>query len=147
MSDRSIADLLGAGLLQAKPPDRARVRAWPGRSRKDLELAASVLAAIDRDRAMAVMYEAGYRACAGLIDLAGYRITSQPGHHRAAIDATIALLGVRQRALLRRLDRARRFRNEALYGIVAPAGEAEFAQLARDVAWLLDRLASVLGHP
>lgn len=29
------------------------------------------------DRAMAVAYEAGYRACAGLLVLAGYRVTSE----------------------------------------------------------------------
>jgi hypothetical protein len=123
-----------------KPPDSRRVRAWLARSRKDLDLAEVVLAPIDRDRAMTVAYEAGYRACAGLLDLAGYRVTSQPGHHRAAIDASLVLLGQERRALLRRLDRARRFRNEALYGDVAPVGTDEFAQLTRDVTWLLEEL-------
>jgi hypothetical protein len=105
-----------------------------------------VLAGVDRDRAMAVAYEAGYRCCAGLLDLAGYRVTSQPGHHRAAIDATTALLGDSERARLRRLDRARRFRNDALYGDIATAGGAEFTQLLRDVDWLLQRLASELDR-
>ncbi len=89
---------------------------------------------------MAVAYEAGYRACAGVLDLAGYRVTSQPGHHRATIDAATLILGGERRALLRRLDRARRFRNDALYGDVASAGAKEFEQLVRDVAWLLDEL-------
>jgi len=93
------------------------------------------------DRAMAVAYEAGYRACAGVLDLAGYRVTSQPGHHRAAIDGATLVLGAQRRALLRRLDRARRFRNEALYGDGASAGRAEFDQLLKDVAWLLEELA------
>lgn len=39
---------------------------------------------------------------------------------------------------------ARRFRNDALYGDVATAGAGEFAQLLRDVAWLLGRLATEL---
>ena len=60
-------------------PDVGRVAGWLARSRKDLELARDVLARIDRDRAMAVPYEAGYRCFAGLLDLAGYRVTSQPG--------------------------------------------------------------------
>ncbi|MES2208610.1 MAG: hypothetical protein V4515_00245 [Chloroflexota bacterium] len=65
-----------------------------------------VLARLDRDRAMAVAYEAGYRACAGLLVLAGYRVTSQPGHHRAAIEGAGALLGPSARPLFRRLDAA-----------------------------------------
>lgn len=140
MPGRSLNGLLAAGLLQAKPPDRRRVSRWLARSRKDLDLAANLLADVDRDRAMAVVYEAGYRACAGVLDLAGYRVTSQPGHHRAAIDGATLILGDERRALLRRLDRARRFRNEALYGDGASAGVKEFEQLVKDVAWLLDEL-------
>ncbi len=145
MTDKSLARLVAAGLLQLKAPDPVRVSAWLTRSQKDVETA-GLLERVDRDRAAAVMYEAGYRACAGLLDMAGYRVTSQPGHHRAALDATIELLGAAHRPLLRRLDRARRFRNEALYGIVAPAPAAEFAQLGGDVAWLLERLATELAE-
>jgi hypothetical protein len=141
MPGGSLDALVAAGLLQAKPPDRRRVSRWLARSRKDLDLSANLLARVDRDRAMAVAYEAGYRACAGVLDLAGYRVTSQPGHHRAAIDGATLILGAERRALLRRLDRARRFRNEALYGDVATAGAAEFDQLLKDVAWLLAELA------
>lgn len=140
MADRTLDDLVARGLLQRKPADRQRVARWLGRSRKDLDLAANLLAGVDRDRAMAVAYEAGYRACAGILDLAGYRITSQPGHHRAAIDAVTVVLGAERRALLRRLDRARRFRNQALYGDVATAGAREFQQLLEDVQWLLGEL-------
>lgn len=140
MPGRSLDDLVAAGLLQPKPPDRRRVGRWLARSRKDLDLAANLLAGVDRDRAMAVAYEAGYRVCAGILDLAGYRVTSQPGHHRAAIDGATLVLGEQNRAMLRRLDRARRFRNEALYGDGATAGAGEFGQLLKDVAWLLDEL-------
>ena len=141
MPSRSLDSLVAAGLLQAKPPDKRRVGGWLARSRKDLDLAANLLADVDRDRAMAVAYEAGYRACAGILDLASYRVTSQPGHHRAAIDGATLVLGAQRRALLRRLDRARRFRNEALDGDGATAGRAEFDQLLADVAWLLEDLA------
>lgn len=144
MADRTVDDLVDKGLLQRKPADNRRVMRWLTRSRKDLDLAANLLAGVDRDRAMAVAYEAGYRACAGILDLAGYRITSQPGHHRAAIDAATVILGNEHRPLLRRLDRARRFRNEALYGDVATAGAREFQQLLKDVEWLLGELDSRL---
>lgn len=140
MSPTSMDQLVAARLLERKAPDPARVRRWQDRSRRDLDLASTVLGQIDRDRAMAVAYEAGYRACAGLLDLGGFRVSSQPGHHRAAIDGAAHILGDAHRARLRRLDRARRFRNDALYGDVASAGASEFEQLLRDVAWLLDRL-------
>ena len=124
MADLTLDDLVTRGLLQRKPADRRRVTRWLARSRKDLDLAANLLAGVDPDRAMAVAYEAGYRACAGILDLAGYRITSQPGHHRAAIDAATIVLGSERRALLRRLDRARRFRDQALIPEVHRPGKA-----------------------
>lgn len=144
MPTGSIQSLLAQGLLRAKPRDRDRVTRWLARSRKDLQTASDLLASVDRERAMAVAYEAGYRACAGLLDLAGYRITSQPGHHRAAIDGATEVLGRQRRAQLRRLDRARRFRNEALYGDGSTVGRAEFEQLLKDVASLLDELEARL---
>ncbi len=140
MSDTGVLeDLVRAGLLQTKPPDPRRVRAWLQRSRQDLDVVA-LLADVDRQRAMAVAYEAGFRACAGIIDLGGHRVTSQPGHHRAAIDAATVVLGQDHRALLRRLDRARRYRNETLYGDAPPATAREVGQLVKDVTWLLAEL-------
>ena len=117
---------------------------WLARSQRDLDLATTVIGPLDQDRATAIAYEAGYRARAGLLDLAGYRVTTQPGHHRAAIDGATIVLGDEHRSRLRRLDRARRFRNDALYGDVATAGKSEFEQLVRDVDWLLDRLGAEL---
>ena len=114
MRFRALEDLRAVGLLERKPPDPGRVARWLERSRADQALAAEVLAPVHRERAMAVAYEAGYRACAGLLVLAGFRVTSQPGHHRAAIEGAAALLGPSARPLLRRLDGARRFRNETL---------------------------------
>jgi hypothetical protein len=139
MSDGLLEDLVRRGLLQPKRRDPRRVRRWLERSLKDLDVVA-MLADVDRQRAMAVAYEAGYRACAGILDLGGNRVTSQPGHHRAAIDAATVILGQEHRALLRRLDRARRFRNETLYGDVPTVAEREFDQLVKDVTWLLAEL-------
>jgi hypothetical protein len=68
MADRTLADLVVAGLLQPKPPDQRRVHGSLARSRGDLDLAQRILAEIDRERAMAVAHEAGLRACAGLLD-------------------------------------------------------------------------------
>lgn len=146
MAARTLEQLVALGLLAPKRPDQPQVARWLARSRKDLHLAGDLLAGVDRERAMAVAYEAGYRACAGILDLAGYRITSQPGHHRAAIDAATLVVGAERRALLRRLDRARRFRNETLYGDVPAVGTAEFEQLLKDVGWLIKELARRMGQ-
>ena len=78
MRFRTVEELVALGLLESKPPDPTRVGRGLERSRTDHALEADVLARLDRDRAMAVAYEAGYRACAGLLVLAGYRVTSQP---------------------------------------------------------------------
>lgn len=147
MRFRTLEELVALGLLEPKPVDATRVGRWLERSRADRALAADVLAGLDRDRAMAVAYEAGYRACAGLLVLSGYRVTSQPGHHRAAIEGAGALLGPSARPLLRRLDAARRFRNETLYGDAPPVPEGELRQLLADVGALLDRLAVALPRP
>lgn len=144
MPDSVLDDLVRSGLLQPKRRDPPRVRRWLERSLKDLDVAA-MLADVDKQRAMAVAYEAGYRACAGILDLEGYRVTSQPGHHRAAIDAATVVLGQDHRALLRRLDRARRFRNETLYGDVPTVPAREFDQLVTDVTRLLADLKRRLG--
>lgn len=145
MRFRSLDELLANQLLERKPPDSERVRHWLARSQRDLDLARDVLAARDPDRAMAVAYEAGYRVCAGMIVLAGYRVTSQPGHHRAAIEASAALIGPGSKPMLRRLDGARRFRNETLYGDAPPAAKAELDGLIGDVSSLLDLLAERLA--
>jgi len=139
MPDGLLEDLVRKGLLQPKRRDARRVRLWLDRSLMDLEVVA-MLTDVDSQRAMAVAYEAGYRACAGILDLEGYRVTSQPGHHRAAIDAATVVLGQEHRALLRRLDRARRFRNDTLYGDVPTVAAKELSQLVKDVRWLLAEL-------
>lgn len=93
---------------------------------------------------MAIAYEAGFRACVGILLLAGYRLTSQPGHHRAALEGAAAVLGRDVRPLLRRVDGARQFRNEILYGDTPPASESQLAMLIGDVGGLLVRLARTL---
>ena len=147
MRFRDLDALVALGLLERKPADPGRVRRWLERSRSDLALAGDVVGRVDRDRAMAIAYEAGFRACAGFLLLAGYRLTTQPGHHRAAIEGAAATLGQDVRPLLRRVDGARQFRNEILYGDAPPASESQLAMLLGDVGDLLGRLARALeGH-
>jgi hypothetical protein len=144
MRFRDLDELVALGQLERKPPDSQRVRRWLDRSRSDLALAGDVVGRVDRDRAMAIAYEAGFRACVGVLLLAGYRLASQPGHHRAAIEGAAAVLGQDVRPLLRRVDGARQFRNEILYGDAPPASESQLAQLIGDVGELLARLSGFL---
>jgi len=72
---------------------------------------------------------------------AGHRLTSQPGHHRAAVEGAVAVPGQDVRPLLRRVDAARQFRTEILYGDTPPASDSQLAVLISDVGNLLDRLA------
>jgi len=130
MQFRDLDALVALSLLERKPADPRRVRRW-----------------LDRDRAMAIAYEAGFRVCVGVLLLAGYRLASQPGHHRAAIEGAATVLGEDVRPLLRRVDSARQFRNEILYGDTPPASESQLAMLLSDVGDLLGRLARALeGH-
>ena len=145
MRFRSLDELLGAGLMEAKPPDPARVERWIVRSRADIDLAGRVLAPIDPERAIGVAYEAGYRACAGILVLAGYRVTSQPGHHRATLEGAAAVDGPGLRPLVRRLDAARRFRNDSLYGDPLPVPEDELQQALADAAEIVSLLELRLG--
>lgn len=147
MQFRDLDALVALGLLERKPADPGRVRRWLKRSQADLALAGDVVGRVDRDRAMAIAYEAGFRACVGILLLAGYRLTSQPGHHRAALEGAAAVLGRDVRPLLRRVDGARQFRNEILYGDTPPASESQLAMLIGDVGGLLVRLARTLDEP
>jgi hypothetical protein len=137
MRARSLDQLVSAGLLQPKAPDPARVGTWIAQARRDLDLAVNVLASIDRQRAMAVAYEGGFRACAAVVDLAGFRVTSQPGHHRAAIEAAGSVLGSEWAPTLRQLDAARRRRNDMLYAEPAPVSRPELEGLIAGVGQLV----------
>jgi hypothetical protein len=123
------------------------VRRWLDRSRADLDLAERILAPIDADRAIGVAYEAAYRACAGLLVLAGLRVTSQPGHHRATLEGAAAVLGPASRPLVRRIDDARRFRIDSLYGDVQSAAQDELKQVLEDARLVVQELAIRLDTP
>ncbi len=146
MAWRPLDDLVANQLLESRHPDSQLVGKWLVRSSRDRDLARDVLVGVDRDRAMAVAYEAGFRACAGMVNLAGYRVTSQPGHHRAVIEAAAAVLGPGSRPLMRRLDAARRFRNETLYGDAPAASKVELDGLIGDVSEILEVVARRLAE-
>ena len=59
MQFRDLDALVTLSLLERKPADPRRVRRWLERSRSDLALARDIVGRVDRDRAMAIAYEAG----------------------------------------------------------------------------------------
>lgn len=141
MLARSLDELVEARLLQRQKVARRRVAGLMRKARRDLAFARDVAAAVYEERAMAVAYEAALGACIGLLALAGYRLSGQPGHHRAALEGTAAILGAERLPLVTRLDRARAFRNAFLYeGEAPPPATGELDQLLRDAEELLHEL-------
>lgn len=91
MEFRSLFRLESLGVLEPKATPGEMVTGWLTRSREDVRLVRDVLAYEHMERAVGIAYEAGYRACAGVVALSGYRIRSVPGHHRAGIEAAGAV--------------------------------------------------------
>ena len=105
----------------------------------DLDLASHAAGSGDPERAMTLVYEAGLRACIAILAKAGYRLRSGEGHHRAALEAAVAVVGDQIEIGISRLDDARRRRNQSLYGIGRPAGAQELRRLTADVKVLMAR--------
>ena len=71
-------------------------------------------------------------------------MTSQPGHHRAAIEAAGSVLDAEWLPILRQLDAARRRRNDLLCAEPAPVSTLEFRGLILGAARLVDEAAARL---
>lgn len=145
MRARSLDQLIAAGLLEQRDVGRDRIQRWSQRARRDLKLARDVLARMDPERAATVAYDAGFKACAGILGLAGYRIRSQPGHHRGAIEGAAALLPSDAIDALDHLDDARRYRNASLYEDAAPMGESDLNELFTQTDRVIAALEAKLG--
>lgn len=146
MRARSLEQLKADGLLERRDVAVDRVRRWSERAHRDLRLARDVLAKEDAERAATVAYEAGFRACAGILGLSGYRLRSQPGHHRAALEGATHFLPLDVVPSLDQLDNARRFRNASLYEEAAPMGEADLNELLSETERLLSALDARLSE-
>lgn len=144
MRVRSLSQLESLGLLEPKATGREMVAGWQARSREDLRLVRDVLAYDHMEKAVGIVYEAGYRACAGLLGLAGYRVRSIAGHHRAASEGAGAVLGEGFEGPLRRLDRAAGSGTRASTARHHVRAGADLDQLLDDVEGLLDELGRCL---
>src|ERR671937_334570 len=137
---RQLADELA---IERRSVGRAQIMRWIERSRRDLDLAAHAASMGDLERAMTLAYEAGLRGCIAILGSAGCRLRSGEGHHRAALEAALAIAGSDLEITISRLNDARRQRNESLYGTARPVGHGEFDRLVADVEELLKRVSSV----
>jgi hypothetical protein len=78
---------------------------------RSLTTARSIVSS-DPDSALILAWDAiAFQALAATLAIAGYRVTSQAGHHRTAVEASRLLLP--DDALLSRIGRLMRFRAEA----------------------------------
>ena len=90
----------------------------------------------DADSALLVAWVGiAFQALAAALAIAGYRVTSQAGHHRAAVQAGRLLLG--EDALLSRIGRLMRTRGRGMYES-EPAEKDEVAAALDDCEKLID---------
>ena len=131
-------------MVERKPIDASLVERWAARSREDIEAASRLIKDGFLRRGVSILYESGFRVCLGHVALAGFRIRSAPGHHRAAIEAARGICGVEFDLILGRLDRFRRFRNDDLYGTSPVPGETDARQALKDALELVSSIESAL---
>lgn len=97
--------------------------------------------AVSLDTRVEAAYDAVFDCCLAVINAAGYRVSSAPGHHEQGLEAACALIGAGTR-LFDNLDALRDVRNQKYTGArrteadlqVAKAALAEFSEMA--INWL-----------
>jgi len=90
--------------------------------------AARSIVSVDPKSALLLAWDGiAFQALAAALLLAGYRVTTQPGHHRVAVEAGRTLLG--QEALLSRIGALRRLRARGMYESEAVKREEAIAAL------------------
>jgi hypothetical protein len=105
MADRRALEAIEASV------DRAEATLFA--ADRSLKTARSIVSS-DPDSALLLAWDGiAFQALAATLAIAGYRVTSQPGHHRAAVDAGRLLLG--EDALLSRIGRLMRTRGRGMY--------------------------------
>jgi hypothetical protein len=101
------------GQLDAIEPSVASAEAKLAVADRSLKTA-RLIARTDPDSSLQLAWDrVAFQALAASLALAGYRVTSQIGHHRVALDANRHLLG--EVALLSRIGRLMRTRSRGMY--------------------------------
>lgn len=108
-------DLRNRGLIETVSADPATARQWVEDSGRHLE-AASQIAELDPSGAYVLAYDAARKSIAAALLMAGHRVLSRPGAHRALAEYGVWLATQTGEQALTRFDRLRRHRNQSEYG-------------------------------
>jgi hypothetical protein len=125
-------------LLEAVDRDIEKASSMLKSAQRSLKTARDI-AAHDPDSALTLAWDRiAFQALGAMLTLAGYRVTSEKGHHRVTVDAGRLLLG--EQDLLSRIGALRRSRDRGMY-------ESEPAEKEEVVAALEDceKLIEVVG--
>lgn len=115
------------GKLRAQPASASEVAALRRVILRDLRDAR--LAGLSADRRFATAYNAALQAARLMIAAAGYRLSSDAGHHRLAFEIAGMLLAPEAGALMAYFDVCRRKRNQIDYDHASVASETEADEL------------------
>lgn len=129
-------------MIERRRVGAARLGALLASADAELEVATAIEPLGHLTKAVAAVYEAGFRACVAILGSAGYRLRSRAGHHHAALEAALTLLGPVFEAEIDRMNDARELRNADLYGIAPPASQEQLDLLKADARRLIDAARS-----
>lgn len=107
-------------------------------------LASAALAGVDADSGYGLAYQAALKAVLALLRHSGRRVSSGSGGHVVTLREAERLLGD-DGAIVRRVDRMRRARNQVVYD-GEEVGEAERDQAIRDAGALIELVSVRLGQ-
>jgi hypothetical protein len=137
----------GSKVFRTAPVDKHLIRSlieaaqWKA---SDVEIEA-----VSLDTRVEAAYDAVFDCCLAVLNAAGYRVSSAPGHHEQALEAACALAGIGE-GLHDKLDALRDVRNQKYTGArrsekdIAVAREAMNAFTDFAVAWLKHNHAQLL---
>ena len=129
--------------LERVEPNVAAVSALLDSAERSIKTA-RLITGQDPDSALTIAWDRiAFQALAAMLMLAGYRVTSQQGHHRVAVEAGRLLL--RQNQLLSRIGTLRRTRDRGMYEH-EPAEKKEVEQALRDCEELLKLVRTAAGR-
>jgi hypothetical protein len=124
-------DLRNRGLIETVSADAATATQWLEDSGRHLE-AATRISKLDPSGSYVLAYDAARKSVAAALLMAGHRVLSRPGAHRALAEYADWLATQTGERALTRFDRLRRNRNRSEYGSRA-FGKAEVTE-AIDIA-------------
>ena len=101
-----ITRMIASGVLERVPASRHRADLLMAQAEQHLA-SSRLLAVADPEGAYALLYDAVRKALTAVLEDAGVRTTSRPGHHKATHDAVAAFLRNAEHATLRPFERMR----------------------------------------